>query len=110
MNTLELEQELRDHHIREAAYDLHGGHLPERHTLAFRKGKWSVYYSVEGVERDWQAFPTETEACECLLRKVLADPSARKFPSGLAAISNRSPEATKRAHNALAFVAGGQAR
>jgi hypothetical protein len=63
--------------IREDAYDLNGGHLPERYTLCESGGTWSVYYSERGLETGKKEFATEMEACEYLLRQIMKDPTTR---------------------------------
>lgn len=45
MNKQQLREKLRTKGIREDAYDLDGGHLPETYTLGGANSAWFVYYS-----------------------------------------------------------------
>jgi hypothetical protein len=56
MNKQELREALRKEGIRDGAYDLSGGHLPEAYTLGEGDGKWFVYYSERGLESDKKEF------------------------------------------------------
>ena len=76
MNRQELREALRGERIRDDAYDLDGGHLPEKYTLGEANGKWFVYYSERGLESGRKEFASETEACEYLLNKLKKDPTA----------------------------------
>ena len=76
MNRQELREALRSECIRDDAYDLNGGHLPEKYTLGEADGKWFVYYSERGLESGKQEFASETDACTYLLNKLKKDPTA----------------------------------
>jgi hypothetical protein len=76
MNKKELRQVLHNEGIREEAFDLSGGHLPETLTLAEVYGRWLVYYSERGLESGKKEFATEAEACAYLLTLLRADPNA----------------------------------
>lgn len=77
MNKQELREKLRAQGIREDAYDLEGGHLPETFTLGGVNGAWFVYYSERGEETGRKDFRTESEACEYFLELLKRDPSTR---------------------------------
>ena len=77
MNRQELRDALREERIRDDAYDLDGGHLPETYTLSEAHGKWFVYYSERGLEGGKKEFASETEACEYLLNKLKKDPTSQ---------------------------------
>jgi hypothetical protein len=77
MTRKELEQVLIAKGVRADRFDLKGGHLPERYTLARRKGKWWYYYSERGDETGLQEFGSESLACEYLLAEILRDPANR---------------------------------
>ena len=67
MNKEELLQALRKESVREDAFDLNGGHLPETYTLSESYGRWFVYYSEKGLESGKEEFATQSQACEYLL-------------------------------------------
>jgi hypothetical protein len=76
MNRQELRAVLREERIRDDAYDLKGGHLPETYSLGEANNIWFVYYSERGLESGKKEFVSETEACEYLLNKLKEDPTA----------------------------------
>jgi hypothetical protein len=77
MNKNELLRVLHNEGIREDAFDLNGGHLPETLTLAEVYGRWFVYYSERGLESGKKEFATEAEACAYLLSLLRDDPTAQ---------------------------------
>jgi hypothetical protein len=78
MNRTTLRDLLVTEDIREDAYDLDGGHLPEKYTLSQSNKTWFVYYSERGLETGKRAFSSEDEACEYLLESLRNDPTTRK--------------------------------
>jgi len=50
MNKRLLREILQREDFREDCYDLEGGLLPERLTLAKESGTWCVYYSERGLQ------------------------------------------------------------
>lgn len=77
MNKQQLQVALSEENIRDDAYDLNGGHMPEMYTLSERDGKWVVYYSERGLESGKREFATESEACQNLLSRIRNDPTTR---------------------------------
>lgn len=77
MNKNELQTVLDREGFRRDCYDLDGGLLPERLTLANEGGKWAVYYSERGQQTGKRYFPTESEACEYFLEELRDEPSAK---------------------------------
>ena len=77
MNSQELRDALRQERIRDDAYDLDGGHLPETYPLSEANGKWFVYYSERGLEGGKKECASESEACVYLLNKLNKDPTAQ---------------------------------
>jgi hypothetical protein len=75
-------QELRDvlhrEGFRESSFDLDGGLLSERYTLARDRQTWSVYYSERGLQTGKRNFATESDACEYLLNELRQDPTTRR--------------------------------
>jgi hypothetical protein len=78
MNRQELERSLRTEGIRDDAYSLDGGLLPERYCLAQEAGRWVVYYSERGIRRGLQGFTSESAACQYLLTRIRDDPTTRR--------------------------------
>ena len=77
MNRQQLQATLREQNIRDNAYDLNGGHMPETYTLGERGDRWLVYYSERGLESGKREFATESEACQNLLSQIMNDPTTR---------------------------------
>jgi hypothetical protein len=77
VNSQQLQETLRQENVRDNAYDLNGGHMPETYTLSERDNKWVVYYSERGLESGKREFPTESEACQHLLSQIRNDPTTR---------------------------------
>lgn len=77
MNKRALHETLQREGIRSDCYDLDGGLLPERLTLANEAGRWCVYYSERGEQTGKRYFATENEACAFLLSELRDEPSAR---------------------------------
>ncbi len=77
MNKNELQDALNREGISPDCFDLEGGLLPERYTLAEELGTWSVYYSERGLQTGKRTFISENEACEYLLNTVRDDPTTR---------------------------------
>lgn len=74
MNKNELRKVLHQEGFGHDSYDLDGGMLPDRFTLASEAHTWSVYYCDErGIVRDKRTFGTETEACEYFLDEMRDD-------------------------------------
>jgi hypothetical protein len=73
----ELSRTLMELGIRPRSYSLQGGTPDDRYCLERSSGGWAVYYSERGLRNDEQWFATEDEACQDLLRRVLADPTTR---------------------------------
>jgi hypothetical protein len=78
MTKRELEELLNKEGFRADSYDLDGGMLPERLTLAKEAGRWSVYYSERGLQTGKAFFDSESEACQNLLDQLRDEPSARE--------------------------------
>lgn len=77
MNTNELREILNQERFDPDSYDLDGGLLPEKYTLAEEAGMWSVYYSERGLQTGKRTFATEAEACEYILDKLRGDPTTK---------------------------------
>jgi len=77
MNKKMLKELLECEGFRPDAYDLEGGLLPERLTLAQEAGQWCVYYSEHGIRSGKKYFATEDEACEDLLNQIRDEPFAK---------------------------------
>jgi hypothetical protein len=77
VNRQQLQATLREQNIRDNAYDLNGGHMPETYTLSERDDRWVVYYSERGLESGKREFATESEACQNLLNQIMNDPTTR---------------------------------
>jgi hypothetical protein len=77
MNKNELQEALNREGILPDSYDLDGGLLPEKYTLALESGIWSVYYSERGQQSGKRTFASESEACEYLLTTLRDDPTTR---------------------------------
>ena len=78
MNRRVLQQLLDREGFARRAYDLDGGHPPERYVLAPSGLGWAVYYSERGQENDRQEFVTEDAACEYLLELLRTDPTTKE--------------------------------
>lgn len=77
MNKKDLRKILDREGFRPDCYDLDGGLLPERLTLANEGSRWAVYYSERGEQTGKRHFDTESEACEYLLEELRDEPSAK---------------------------------
>ena len=77
MNKSTLLKTLQREGFRSDCYDLNGGLLPERLTLANEAGQWCVYYSERGQQTGKRFFATESEACEYMLSELRDEPSAK---------------------------------
>lgn len=77
MNKNDLQKVLDGEGFRPDCYDLDGGLLPERLTLAKEETTWAVYYSERGEQTGKRQFATESEACEYLLAELRDEPSAK---------------------------------
>jgi len=77
VNRQDLLEILREELIRDDAYDLEGGHVPEVYTLGEAHGRWFVYYSERGLETGRRDFASESEACQYLLEVLRKDPTTR---------------------------------
>ena len=78
MNKNELREILNNEGFDPGSYDLDGGMLPDRFTLASEAGSWCVYYCDErGIVRDKRAFGTEAEACSYFLNEMREDPTTK---------------------------------
>lgn len=64
--------------IEDDSYSLDGGLPSERYVLEITEGGWNVYYSERGLRTAQRHFQTESEACEYLFEKLLADRTTRK--------------------------------
>jgi hypothetical protein len=78
MNKQELQKLLKEEGFRADTYDLDGGMLPERLTLAREGNRWCVYYSERGLQSGKTFFDSEAAACQSLLDQLLDEPSARE--------------------------------
>lgn len=77
MKKNELSEILNRERFDPDSYDLDGGLLPERYTLAHEAGGWSVYYSERGLQTNKRTFATEAEACEHMLDELRRDQTTR---------------------------------
>jgi hypothetical protein len=78
MNKIELQATLEKEGFDPTCYDLTGGLLPERYTLANEFGTWSVFYSEHGLQTGKVVFATESEACEYFLGELRSDPTTKR--------------------------------
>jgi hypothetical protein len=67
--------ELQERGIRERSYCLEGGSPDDRYVIEGSDGGWTVYCSERGNRNDDRRFASEYEACDELLRRILADPT-----------------------------------
>jgi hypothetical protein len=63
---------LRQYGVPPAAYCLTGGLPNEAYTIERIGDTWRVYYSERGLRNGLREFENESDACEELLRQVLA--------------------------------------
>jgi len=77
VNRQQLQATLREENVRDDAYSLNGGHMPEAYTLSQRDDRWVVYYSERSLESGKREFATESEACQKLLNQIRNDPTTR---------------------------------
>lgn len=73
MNKQQLQELLKQEGFRADTYDLDGGMLPERLTLANEGNRWCVYYSERGLQTGKEYFYSESEACQSLLDQLRED-------------------------------------
>jgi len=73
----ELKTRLRREGIRDNAFDLDGLQLDEVYCLDAAPTGWTVYYRERGIRRDEHVLGSEDEACQLVLRWILADPATR---------------------------------
>jgi hypothetical protein len=78
MTEEELKEALEREGFDPSSYDLRGGLLSERYTLACEEGVWSVYYSERGLQSGHKSFAGESEACEYLLQIMRDDPTTKR--------------------------------
>ena len=72
MDRSELKQRLEAAKVPESEYNLSGrGPVDNRYVLEKRGARWRIYYSERGLETQAAEFPTESEACEALLAKLV---------------------------------------
>jgi hypothetical protein len=64
--------------VRPDAYQLCGGHPPERYILDHRGNEWLVYYSEHGLESGSRRFPSEDLAYRCLLDVIDRDRTTKR--------------------------------
>jgi hypothetical protein len=77
MTKQELKDTLNREGFRADSYDLEGGMLPERLTLAREGYRWCIYYSERGLQTGKEYFESESQACQNLLDQLRDEPSAR---------------------------------
>jgi hypothetical protein len=70
MNKTELKKILEAEGYNPRVYDLEGGQPSERYVLSDEKYRCCVYYSERGLRTGERCYPTESEACEDLLRRI----------------------------------------
>ncbi|MBL8024163.1 MAG: hypothetical protein JNK54_07790 [Elusimicrobia bacterium] len=81
MNRIDLERRLKEQDINPSSYSLNGGLPSETYVLSNEGGgNWSVYYSERGLRRNEKHFLLESDACQDLLRRLLSDPLAKRWP------------------------------
>lgn len=71
MTRSELQNRLNAYGVDPSAYSLEGGLPNEAYVLDHDRGLWSVYYSERGQRTGESVYPTESEACEALLKMLL---------------------------------------
>ena len=77
MNKNELRKALEREGFSHKCYDLEGGLLSERYTLANEANTWSVYYSERGLQAGKKLFASESEACEYFLNELRSDSTTK---------------------------------
>lgn len=82
MNSGELASELQRRRVPGDAYSL-GRDRDEAYCLVGGEGEWRVYYSERGNRNDERVLPSEAEACEELLRRLLSDRTVRRYMEDL---------------------------
>ena len=78
MTRAELKTRLRKEGVRETAFDLDGLQLDEVYCLDAAPTGWTVNYRERGIRRDEHVLDSEDEACQFVLRWILADPTTRE--------------------------------
>ena len=74
----ELRMQLKEKQIPEHMYSLLSGGFPnEAYCLVQASKGWEVYYSERGKKRGTKFFSEEEDACEYLLKKLLAQQSKK---------------------------------
>jgi hypothetical protein len=69
---------LESEHVDPRSYVLDGGYTDERYVVEDRRSEWVVYYSERGLERSLSGYPTEAEALDDLLDRLLRDSTTRR--------------------------------
>lgn len=78
MTLRDLEAHWGEQHVRPDAVCLCGGLPDEEYIIECSSDGWRVYYIERGQRSALQAFASEAEACEKLLRRVLHDKTSRE--------------------------------
>jgi hypothetical protein len=73
----ELERLLIQEHVRSDAYSLYGDIPDECLCLVPETGGWLVFYSERGGRTGGRHFETESEACDFMAMRLLADAGNR---------------------------------
>ena len=81
MNRQDLLRALDQESVPSDVYDLNGGLLPERLTIAMADGKWLVYYSERGRKKSLGEYETEEEACAFLYTEIMSMRDMWEHPS-----------------------------
>jgi hypothetical protein len=81
MNRHQLKKRLKQEGIPSRAYSFESDGDGEKYRLAQEGERWHVYYAERGEKNTMGWFDTEADACEFFLKKILADPTTRTYPS-----------------------------
>jgi len=70
MNKEELKRVLDSEGFNSRVYSLDGGLSNDTLCLSNEGGRWGVYYTERGIRFSEEWFDSESDACQCLLRRL----------------------------------------
>lgn len=81
MNKEQLLQRLKESGVYSGSYSICDGTADEAYVISDEGyGKWAVFYSERGQRNRESTFQSESDACEELFKRIMADPTTRKHP------------------------------
>ena len=79
MDTLGLEQRLKDEGFRSDCFDFVGDDTASETLVLRREGRgWAVYYAERGLQTGKQLFGSEAEGCEYFYGLISRDPTTKQ--------------------------------